>query len=87
MRLDLTEKDEKKRGRMQQEATLTIIANGKAYMRPPGDTISDLLAAFQINVRRVVVQMDGVIIPREEFGATCLRDGARLEIVTLVGGG
>lgn len=72
---------------MHQEASLTIIANGKAYTRVSEETISDLLASFQVNARRVVVQMNGVIIPREEFGSTYLCDGARLEIVTLVGGG
>jgi thiamine biosynthesis protein ThiS len=31
--------------------------------------------------------LDGVIVPRSEFDKAMLREGSKLEIVTLVGGG
>lgn len=72
----------------QQTATLlTIIANGQARTVKAGSTISDLLRDLVIAPGRVVVQMDGVIVPRTEFAQTDLHEGSRLEILTLVGGG
>lgn len=67
--------------------TLTIIANGQPHTVKAGSTVSHFLQDLGIAPARVVVQLDGVIIPRENFVRAALRQGSRLEIVTLVGGG
>jgi sulfur carrier protein ThiS len=36
---------------------------------------------------RVAVELNGQVVPRAEFANVHLRDGDRLEVVTLVGGG
>jgi thiamine biosynthesis protein ThiS len=71
----------------QNGAPLTIIANGQTRTIKAGSTVSDFLQDLAIAPARVVVQLDGVIVPREQFAQADLHEGSRLEIVTLVGGG
>jgi sulfur carrier protein len=68
-------------------STITVIANGRSCAIQEGSTIADLLQMFEIPHARVVVQLDGTIVPRTEFAQTFLHDGCQAEIVTLVGGG
>ncbi len=67
--------------------SITIVANGQPRVVKEGWTIGDLLRDLAIVPARVVAQLDGVIVPRDEFDQAVLREGSRLEIVTLVGGG
>ena len=66
---------------------IAVFANGQTYTVKMSSTIADLLQEFSIAPTRVVVQMDGMIVQRTEFSKTVLREGSKLEIVTLVGGG
>ena len=68
-------------------STWTITANGQVRTSQAGSTVSHFLQSLGIAPTRVVVQLDGVIIPREDFAHAALREGCRLEVVTLVGGG
>jgi thiamine biosynthesis protein ThiS len=68
-------------------ALMTIIANGQSRVVKVGCTIEDLLRDLAIVPARVVAQLDGVIVPRDEFDQAVLQEGSKLEIVTLVGGG
>ena len=67
--------------------SITIIANGQPRVVREGCTIADLLSELAIVPARVVAQLDGVIVPRSDFASAILREGCKLEIVTLVGGG
>jgi len=67
--------------------TITIIANGQPRDIPAGSTIADLLHTLQITHKRVVAQLDGEIVPRETFDQAILREGSKLELITMVGGG
>lgn len=68
-------------------ATIIVSANGQPREVQRGSTIADLLRAATVTPAHVVVQMDGIIVPRSEFAQTILKEGNVLEIVTLVGGG
>ncbi len=68
-------------------SAITIIANGEARQIQAGSTIADLLHELNITPTYVVVQLDGEIVPRSDLAVVTLRDGCKLEIVTLVGGG
>lgn len=67
--------------------TITVIANGRSCAMQEGSSVADLLQTFEIAPARVVVQLDGIIVPRNDFSQTLLSDGNQVEIVTLVGGG
>jgi sulfur carrier protein len=66
---------------------LTIILNGEPSQARPGSTIAELLAAMEITAKHVAVEVNQEIVPRSRHAAHCLRDGDRVEVVTLVGGG
>jgi thiamine biosynthesis protein ThiS len=50
-------------------------------------TIAALVAALQLNTRKVAVERNLTIVPRSAYDATPLADGDRIEIVAFVGGG
>lgn len=56
-------------------------------MLPAGETVLGLLKSLEIEPERVAVELDRKILKRAQWGATELRDGAKLEIVHFVGGG
>lgn len=66
---------------------MTIIVNGQQWTVSSECTVGSFLQERAIAPTRVVAQLDGVIIAREDFARTKLHQGCRLEIVTLVGGG
>ncbi|MDR3357463.1 MAG: sulfur carrier protein ThiS [Desulfovibrio sp.] len=66
---------------------MEICVNGEKEIFVPPATIADALAARGNDVNRVVVEVNGGIVPREKFVQTLLREGDALEVVHLVGGG
>ncbi len=66
---------------------MLIIINGKREIIDPGVTVAQLLARRNLQPIRVAVELNEDLIPRGELGDTIVREGDRLEIVTLVGGG
>jgi len=69
------------------EDTITIFANGQARTSKAGTTVADLLHELNITPKYVVVQLDGEIVPRTGFDQASLKEGSKVEIITLVGGG
>jgi thiamine biosynthesis protein ThiS len=67
--------------------TITILANGQTRVSKAGSTVADLLQELNIKPTYVVVQLDGEIVPRTNFAQAALREGSKVEIVTLAGGG
>jgi sulfur carrier protein len=49
--------------------------------------VRELLATLKVKSRGVAVERNLQIVPSAQHGQCTLRDGDRLEIVTLVGGG
>jgi thiamine biosynthesis protein ThiS len=66
---------------------LTIRLNGEPYEIAAPLTISDLLAALEIDSRRVAVEHNLIVIKRDRYGSTVVDNGDEVEIVNLVGGG
>jgi len=67
--------------------TITIIANGQPRSVKASSTIADLLQQLNIGPTRVVAQLNGVIVSRNDFDKAVLQQGSKLELVTMVGGG
>jgi thiamine biosynthesis protein ThiS len=51
------------------------------------ETLTALVLRLGMKPDRVAIELNRVIIPRDEWSKTPLRDGDRLEIVHFVGGG
>src|SRR5262245_12457896 len=50
-------------------------------------TVSELLGRLEIDARRVAVEHNLVVLKRQTFADTLVRDGDQIEIVNFVGGG
>ncbi len=51
------------------------------------DDLRGLLAALDLNPRKVAVELNLEIVPRSLYAQTALADGDRIEIVHFIGGG
>ncbi|MBU0675673.1 MAG: sulfur carrier protein ThiS [Proteobacteria bacterium] len=52
-----------------------------------GTTIEGLILGMDLNPDTVVVECDGQIVLREEYGNHVLNTGSRVELIRFVGGG
>lgn len=66
---------------------MRVSANGEAVDLADGANVSRLLEALGLGGRWVIVERNGVPVPRAEQDATLLADGDRLELVRAVAGG
>lgn len=64
-----------------------ITLNGNPYELAEPLTISRLLARLEIDVRRVAVEHNLVIVRRATYDAAIVQSGDQVEIVNFVGGG
>ena len=54
---------------------------------PAAIAVTDLLAQLHIDGRRVAVELNLVVLKRDAFASTLIREGDAVEIVNFVGGG
>ena len=67
--------------------TLRITVNGKDATVAVGWSVRDFLASKRMSDNMAIVERNGLIVPRTEYGSTLLAAGDVLEIVHAVGGG
>ena len=65
----------------------TIQFNGQPREVPSGTTVAALLAHLELRPAFVAVEVNLDLVPRAEHARHELREGDRVEVVTLVGGG
>ncbi len=66
---------------------MRITVNGQDRDFEADATVAALVASFNLNPKHVAVEVNEDLVPRRVFDTTPIRDGDRIEIVTLVGGG
>ena len=66
---------------------LKITFNGDFLELDGPLAVDQLLAALEIDARRVAVEHNLQILRRAAYGSTMVRDGDRIEVVNAVGGG
>lgn len=66
---------------------MIVTANGKRKALDDGATIKDLLDCLKLAADHVVIEYNGKPMTRELFAQTKLKQGDRLEIAQMVGGG
>ena len=66
---------------------MQITLNGDTHEVAGPLTVSELLAQLQIDARRVAVEHNLVVLKREAYDRTTVREGDEVEIVNFVGGG
>jgi sulfur carrier protein len=68
-------------------AGLTITVNGDSLSVAAGTTALEVVESLGLAGRPIAVEVNEAVVPRARLAGWRLEDGARLEIVTLVGGG
>ena len=66
---------------------MKIVFNGEPRETADDITIAKLLEQLELAPQRVAVEVNFEIVPRETHDKVVLREGDRLEVVTLAGGG
>jgi sulfur carrier protein len=66
---------------------MTIQVNGEPRSIDAGASVSKLLNDLGVTQPHVAVELNLEVVPRAQHAQTILREGDRLEVVTLVGGG
>ena len=66
---------------------MNLIVNGEAYEAKPLESVTTLLDQMGVGGRPVVVVLNDEVIPASSWSACGLRDGDRVELFRLVGGG
>ena len=61
--------------------------NGQPRDIEPGTTIARLIESLNMQPRYLAVERNFELVPRARHAQCMLKDGDKLEIVTLVGGG
>jgi sulfur carrier protein len=64
-----------------------VVVNGRPHTLAENLSVAQLLAHLRLAERGTAVEMNGEIVPRNRYGEHRLRDGDRVEIVSLAGGG
>ena len=66
---------------------MTIRLNGDAFEIEAELTVAALLDRLDIDGRRVAVEHNLVVVKRQHYASTVIREGDEVEIVNFVGGG
>ncbi len=64
-----------------------LVVNGRSVELEGPTSLLTYLAGLGVDWRAVAVEVNGRILDRGEFASTTLRDGDRVEVVRMVGGG
>ena len=66
---------------------ITIMFNGEKYVITRSTAVADLLDKLEVPLAGVVVERNREILHPEAYNRTMLRDGDKLELIRIVGGG
>ncbi|MFA9429964.1 sulfur carrier protein ThiS [Egicoccus sp. AB-alg2] len=66
---------------------MNVHVNGHTRTLTPGTTLGQLVDGQVPDRRGVAVAVDGEVVPRRDWDATALDDGAHIELVGAVQGG
>lgn len=64
-----------------------VRVNGNEISNEDIHTISELLKIFGLNENRVVIELNGKIVIKEEFSKVNLNETDSVEVISFVGGG
>jgi len=64
-----------------------VTLNGEAKELADGITVGDLIVALELTKRRIAVEINRELVPRDAFAKRILNEGDVIEIVHFIGGG
>jgi len=66
---------------------MNITINGTSQQLTSPKNLSEIVSAFSKQPKHVITELNGEIIPPDQWMQTSLKEGDSLELVTFVGGG
>jgi len=66
---------------------VNLTINGERQETPVLETVADLAKWLELPTFGSAIELNGQVIQKSNHASTALRDGDRLEVVRLVGGG
>jgi len=66
---------------------LSVFVNGRARQVDGSMTLGELASSCQLDPRRLLVELNGETLAREEWPARALQHGDRVEFIRVVAGG
>jgi len=66
---------------------IKIILNGEEKILAQGTTIANLIAEYELDVKKIAIEKDLEIVNPNSFSEVVLNNGSRVEIVHFIGGG
>ncbi|WP_146456613.1 sulfur carrier protein ThiS [Rubripirellula tenax] len=66
---------------------IKITVNGRAVEIESAMSVKQLLDTVEVPPNYLAVEVNGDVVPREDYAATLVGPGDDVEVVTLVGGG
>ena len=64
-----------------------IQLNGKKVDIKKKNTISDILKKYKLSNKKIAIEHNGIIVPRDKLKKKYLKNNDKLEIVHFIGGG
>ena len=64
-----------------------IQLNGKKVLIKSKFSIYDLLIKYKLNTKKIAIEYNGEIIPKERYKSKFLKDKDKIDIVQFIGGG
>ncbi len=64
-----------------------IQLNGKKITLKANFSVKDLIKKYKLNIRKIAIELNGEILPRNEYDRKKLKSNDRVEIVQFIGGG
>jgi len=68
-------------------AVVQVILNGEPRRVADGICVGELIRELGLGERRIAVELNQSIVPRETYAQSRLREGDVIEIVHFIGGG
>jgi sulfur carrier protein len=66
---------------------MNITINGKIQQSTQGTNLSEIISTYCKVPKHVITELNGNIVPAENWAQTSLKEGDVLELVSFVGGG
>ena len=66
---------------------IKVIINGKEVELKEGQTLAQIIEQVVPAGKKIAVAINGRVIPKEKYPETPIREGDKIEIVQMVGGG
>ena len=64
-----------------------IQLNGKKISINTNFSVRDLIKKYKLQEKKIAIELNGMILPKENYGKKKLKNNDKIEIVQFIGGG